>query len=122
MHRWICYLSLLLAMSVFAAEESPLLARVVDSSTDRIPRHTVAPQYPRTARRRGVEGAVGLRVVVEADGSIGSIEIVTSSGSATLDRAAVAAVEDWEFRPAEVRGRPVRSTLDLPMIRFELTD
>jgi len=82
----------------------------------------VAPSYPRTARRRGIEGAVGLRVVVEADGSIGSIDIVTSSGSATLDRAAVAAVNDWEFRPAEVRGQPVRSTLDLPMIRFKLTD
>ena len=82
----------------------------------------VAPRYPSLARRRGIEGNVKLSVVIEADGSIGSIEVVESSGSAVLDRAAVAAVREWEFRPAEVRGHPVRATLELPPIRFKLTD
>lgn len=82
----------------------------------------VAPVYPRSARERGVEGVVTLRVVVEANGEISDITIARSSGSALLDRAAVAAVEKWEFRPATMRGQPVRSTLDLPPIRFRLTD
>lgn len=82
----------------------------------------IAPRYPRSARRRGIEGAVELRVVVEADGTIGTIEVAKTSGFAILDRAAIAAVEDWTFRAAEVRGQTVRSTLDLPPIRFRLTD
>ena len=82
----------------------------------------VAPRYPATARERGIEGVVTLRVVVEADGTRSDITIVKSSGSAMLDRAAVAAVQEWEFRPATVQGKPVRSTLDLPPIRFRLTD
>jgi protein TonB len=82
----------------------------------------VAPRYPRSARERGLEGVVTLKVVVEANGDLGDISIVKSSGYALLDRAAIAAVEDWEFRPATVQGKPVRSTLDLPPIRFRLTD
>ncbi len=80
------------------------------------------PRYPRTALDLGIEGVVVLRVVIAADGSLEAVEVVRSSGSALLDRAAIAAVETWEFRPATVRGEPVHSTLRLPPIKFRLTD
>lgn len=82
----------------------------------------VEPRYPRAARDLGIEGVVVLQVVVAADGSLESVDVAKSSGSALLDRAAIAAVESWKFRPATVRGEPVRSTLRLPPVKFRLTD
>lgn len=47
--------------------------------------------YPETARRRGVQGTVGLRIVMDADGRIAGAQVSQTSGSSILDRAAVSA-------------------------------
>ena len=98
MHRWICYLSLLLAMSVFAAEEEPLLARVVDNGTDRIPRHTVAPQYPRKARRDRIEGEVQVCFDVDRQGRTRRIAVRRSTHRA-FESPSKIAVRESTFRP-----------------------
>ena len=54
-----------------------------------------APRYPRDAYRRGESGTVLLRVHVGADGEPRGIDLFASSGSRSLDRAAVDAVERW---------------------------
>ncbi len=79
-----------------------------------------APPYPEQARARGLEGVVRLRVEVLADGTIGEVEVLESSGSDLLDRAAIEAVRKWGFRPAVAADRPVRSLLTLPKVRFSL--
>ena len=43
------------------------------------------PKYPRTARKRGYEGEVKLKVFVLESGKVGKIEVISPSGSEVLD-------------------------------------
>lgn len=78
------------------------------------------PEYPRSARRRGDEGTVVLRVTVSATGLPQQIQIRSSSGFQTLDQAAVDAVEGWRFIAARRGDIAVAATIDVP-IAFRLT-
>lgn len=49
--------------------------------------------YPRAARRAGIEGTVHVRFVIDAQGRIGASAIERSSGARVLDRAALALLE-----------------------------
>jgi TonB family protein len=66
----------------------------------------VDPQYPEQARRLKLSGDVTLRVVVEASGAIGRVDVVTSAPFG-MTEAAVDAVRKWTYRPARVSGQPV---------------
>ena len=78
-----------------------------------------APEYPETARRKGIEGTVVLQVSVAADGQPLSVTMVASSGHDMLDAEAVRTVRRWRFRPALAHGRPVAGLVVVP-ITFEL--
>jgi protein TonB len=67
------------------------------------------PRYPDAARREGVEGVVLVKALVQPDGGIGAVEVERSSGHAVLDQAAVQAIRDWRFRPAERNGARVEA-------------
>jgi periplasmic protein TonB len=82
-------------------------------------RDCAAPAYPARERRLGVEGVVRLRVRVAADGSVESVEVYRSSGTAALDLAAVDAVLAWRFEPALLEGAPVPDLVLVP-VRFVL--
>jgi protein TonB len=84
-----------------------------------VPIRTPLPDYPDRAIRREWEGIVTLLVEVREDGSVGEVTVKESSGHELLDRAAVAGVRRWEFRPATVRGRPARSWVEVP-VKFDL--
>lgn len=77
------------------------------------------PNYPPSARRRGQEGVVIIRVTVAVDGRASATTIVTSSGVPILDEAAIEAVRSWRFLPAHHGAEQVAGTLDVP-IRFDL--
>jgi len=62
--------------------------------------------YPARARRRGWEGAVVLRLRIDAEGAVGEVEVAESSGYRILDRAARDAVRFWTFQPALEDGSP----------------
>lgn len=74
------------------------------------------PAYPRDAQIRGETGTVEVLIHVTDTGVTGGVDLIVSSGSASLDRAAVDAVWKWHFRPALKEGRSV--AFDLPF-RFE---
>lgn len=57
----------------------------------------------------GAEGAVGVRALVQSDGTVQRVELTVSSGSPALDRAAVAAVRRWLFAPATRDGVPIEA-------------
>jgi TonB family protein len=63
----------------------------------------VEPDYPEQAREQHLEGAVVLRVVVGADGSVENL--TTVSGDPVLAGAATDAVRQWRFRPFSRNGR-----------------
>lgn len=67
------------------------------------------PRYPVLAKRQREQGEVRLRVELDEAGRIDQVTIVSSSGSARLDEAALSAIQSWRCRPAERGGRPVRA-------------
>jgi len=76
----------------------------------------VAPQYPRRAAERGLEGYVLLEFVVTRQGTVRD-PVVIDSSSAVFDRAAVDAVMRFRYRPRVIDGEPV----EVPGVRFRIT-
>ena len=62
------------------------------------------PEYPREALRDSVSGEVTVAFTVNADGSVGAANVVSSNPRNVFDRAAVAAIKKWRFAPP---GEPV---------------
>jgi len=77
------------------------------------------PAYPERARRAGVAGVVGVRILLAADGSVRQVELTASSGSRLLDEAALEAARSSTFEPATRDRAPVASEA-LASYRFEL--
>jgi len=67
---------------------------------------TVA-DYPADSVRLREQGATRLSYLVLADGSVGQLKILNSSGSARLDEAATELVRKWRFKPAMQNGAAV---------------
>ena len=63
-------------------------------------------EYTDEARRQGVTGDIVLEIVVRRDGSVGDVSVLNGLG-AGLDQRAMAAVRQWRFAPARLRGAPV---------------
>ncbi|WP_417733217.1 energy transducer TonB [Rosistilla oblonga] len=77
------------------------------------------PQYPIHAVRERMQGTVLLRLFVDSTGRVEAVELIESSGHATLDDAALEAVKKWTGQPARRYGRAIASEEVLP-IRFRL--
>jgi periplasmic protein TonB len=77
------------------------------------------PSYPPLSRRLGEQGRVVLRVLVDANGSAGQVEVRASSGSGRLDESARATVSRWKFVPAKRGGEPFAEWVLVP-ISFKL--
>ncbi len=79
------------------------------------------PVQPARSLRNNEEGKVVLRVLVQADGTAGEVQVRTSSGFPLLDAAARNAVQTWRFNPATSDGRPVEEWYLVPII-FKLSN
>lgn len=77
------------------------------------------PAYPERARRAGLAGVVGVRIVLAADGAVRQVEVTASSGSRLLDEAALEAARASTFEPATRNQAPVASEA-VANYRFEL--
>jgi TonB family protein len=64
------------------------------------------PMYTKEARRSRTRGNIMLRVMLNGDGTVGSVLVTKSLGSG-LDESAVAAARLIRFTPASLNGRPV---------------
>ena len=79
------------------------------------------PVQPARSLRNNEEGRVVLRVLVQADGTAGEVQVRTSSGFPLLDAAASNAVQSWRFNPATSEGKPVAEWYLVPII-FKLSN
>ena len=77
------------------------------------------PVYPKSARRRGYQGKVILKVLVAANGSVKEVELDKSCGYDILDRTALSAVRDWQFKPGIKNGKKIKMWVKVP-VRFQL--
>ena len=65
----------------------------------------VAPEYPRFARINNIEGTVVIAATIDTDGKVTYPRVVKSFPM--LDRAALDAVQQWQFKPGTRGGQPV---------------
>ncbi len=77
----------------------------------------VRPAYPPDAKAAGIQGKVQLEVVVQKDGKVKEVHVL--SGDEALAEAAVAAVEKWEWEPVVKEGQPV-SFIEKVCVNFTL--
>lgn len=80
-----------------------------------------APVYPMRARRQGWQGRVVIKAFVEANGLPSCVEIEKTSGYRVLDEAALSAIEQWKFYPAQRGADAFPSWVRIP-VRFKLID
>ncbi|MDY1033998.1 energy transducer TonB [Stenotrophomonas sp. CFBP8980] len=62
-----------------------------------------------------MEGAVRVRVDVDAQGYPTDVSVETSSGNSDLGRAAKEAARRWTFNPATIDGMPARGRIVVPV-------
>ncbi|WP_254905765.1 TonB family protein [Paraburkholderia youngii] len=79
------------------------------------------PDYPDVAKRRGEHGTAIVRFVVGLSGHIETAQLQSSSGSARLDDAALAAVHAGACQPYTENGTPVRAAYSQSFV-FGLTE
>lgn len=75
-------------------------------------RTRVEPGYPDALRRDKKSGVVVIQAIVNPDGSVGPATVVRHS-DAEFDDSALAAVRQWRYEPATLRGAPVRVYLTI---------
>ncbi len=79
------------------------------------------PVYPRGAVRRGIEGWVELRFVINEQGAPEAITITAAEPPDVFDEAVLAAVSDYRFEPYQRDGRVYRRAAHT-RVSFELTE
>lgn len=100
---------------------APGPARFELGQVDRGPLITsrVQPPYPYRARRRGIEGAVTVRFLVDRQGEVQNLTIVDSRPPGEFDRVVLETVPRWRFRPGVKDGERVETWVETT-IRFRL--
>jgi len=79
----------------------------------------VPPMYPMRARRRGIEGWVKVRFIVNGEGRVDDIRVLESHPRKIFDRPVIRCVSAWRFTPGTVEGMPVNTWVETT-IRFDL--
>jgi protein TonB len=78
-----------------------------------------APEYPESARTIGQEARVVLKIVVEADGRVGRIQVL--KGEEPFTSAALVAVKQWKYEPAQLDGQPI-AVFKIVDLKFRLRE
>lgn len=85
-----------------------------------LPRTTVEPQYPRSARRRRIEGEVRIDVSIDRSGSVRSAAVLHAEPAGVFEQAALRAVRRWRYDtfddslPESCERTQVRLRFELP--------
>ncbi|MFZ6692860.1 energy transducer TonB [Undibacterium sp. SXout20W] len=95
----LCSLLLAAASSAMAADTAPVMD---NKSCD-------PPKYPKAALMNEETGTVGMGFLVGADGKVVESKVEKSSGSKSLDKAALTALSQCKFKPGTKDGKPDQS-------------
>ena len=71
--------------------------------------------YPPLLRDAGIGGTIRVYFFIEADGTVGSVQLDQSSGHAPLDEAALRVADVYRFSPALNREEPVPVWVSFPI-------
>ena len=78
----------------------------------------VSPQYPESARQAKIQGLVILDATIDAGGNVVDAKVLRSVPM--LDQAALDAVRQWKYLPAQLDGKPTAVMMTLT-VNFRLT-
>jgi protein TonB len=90
------------------------------SDRDVVPLVRVEPQYPMSAKQRGVEGWVELKFTITAAGTVANIVVTAANPGTIFNKAAVNAVSKWKYNPKVEAGTAVDRPGVRQRIKFEL--
>jgi TonB family protein len=76
--------------------------------------------YPEAARKAGIQGQVIVKTLIGTDGTVQDTKLHTSVPGSGFDEAAIAAITQLKFKPAQKDGTPVEYWFTIP-IRFSLS-
>ncbi len=79
------------------------------------------PEYPRLAKQAGITGIVWVKALVDKEGNVRDAMVAKSSGTASLDEAAVKAASKNKFKPGIQNGRPVNVWVSYKVL-FEMNN
>ncbi len=82
----------------------------------------VAPQYPRRALSRGIEGYAIVEYTVTKRGTVKDAFIVEAKPEGTFDKAAIKSALRYKYKPRVVDGEPIEVSGVRTKITFELED
>ncbi|WP_367874488.1 energy transducer TonB [Luteolibacter sp. Populi] len=90
-----------------------------DMDSPPVPVSKIQPTYPNSLLSKGTGGKVLVTCMVDESGKVVSATVKQSAGHPDLDKAAIAAVTKWKFKPASKGGRNVRASCVVPF-NFEV--
>ena len=82
------------AMTAMSFAAAPAMAQ------DRERTQVAAPEYPRGAERRGIEGYAVVEYTVTPEGTVTDVTVVEAEPEGVFDRAVERAIEGWSYAPA----------------------
>lgn len=80
----------------------------------------VAPQYPRRAVQRGLEGYVIVEFTVDKTGAVINPIVIEAKPANVFNRAAISAAKKFKYKPKIVDGEPIVVEGVKNIIRFQL--
>ncbi len=84
--------------------------------SDIIPLVRISPQYPRQAAMDRIEGTVTMEFIVNADGTVRNVRIVSANPPGVFEQAAITAALKWKFKPKVINGKAVEQKGVQPMV------
>jgi len=102
------------------ARDAPDTARV-DAPMEPKLISVVEPNYPRAARVRNIEGWVDLNLSVTPAGKVDDAHVLRREGSKSFERAALAAVRQWQYSPIELGDPNARQSVEV-RVAFRLEE
>jgi len=103
--------------AVSSPEQNPQPAPQ-NNATEPVLLSQVQPAYTPEAKEARIQGTVEILLTVRADGTVKAEKVIKPLDPG-LDASAVAAVEQWRFRPATKDGKPVAAMISV-LINFSL--
>ena len=79
----------------------------------------VNPVYPASKQDAGLSGVVPLEAIIDRDGVVSSVRVLSAQAHPDLAAAAVDAVRQWRFTPTLLNGQPVEVAMTVS-VRFDL--
>jgi len=75
----------------------------------------IEPLYPFAARRKGIQGTVTLRFIVNREGKVVEPSAVEGEPPGVFDVSVLKAILRWRFKPAIKNGKAVDVTISMPV-------